>query len=37
MSAQSLDAIFLLIDTWRGDVDAERLIAETETYLRRLQ
>jgi hypothetical protein len=35
MSAHTFDAVALLIDTWRGDIDAERLVRETEDHLRR--
>jgi hypothetical protein len=34
MAARTFDAVALLIDDWRTALDAERLITETETYLR---
>lgn len=34
MAARTFDAVALLIATWRVDLDAERLVTETETYLR---
>lgn len=34
MAASTFDAVALLIDTWRTAIDAERLVRETETYLR---
>lgn len=34
MSARTFDAVALLIDEWRTALDAERLITETEHYLR---
>jgi len=35
MSARTFDAVALLIDEWRTALDADRLVRETETYLRR--
>lgn len=36
MAARTFDAVAELIDAWRIALDADRLVAETETYLRSL-